>query len=127
MAFSLFSTPQPQQPQSLFPQQQQQQSQPFQQTNSFLQQQQQQQQQQQFHLQQQQQFQQQQQQHQQQQHQQLYLFTNDKAPANYSTKWADLHPDSQKVLLQIEYVQFYSPFHQFFIFFFGFCSFFNSG
>lgn len=33
---------------------------------------------------------------------QLYLFTNDKVPANYSTKWADLHPDSQKVLLQIE-------------------------
>uniref|UniRef100_UPI004072FD0D NUP58 n=1 Tax=Arabidopsis thaliana TaxID=3702 RepID=UPI004072FD0D len=30
------------------------------------------------------------------------LFTNDKAPANYSTKWADLHPDSQKLLLQIE-------------------------
>ncbi|KAH7566511.1 hypothetical protein JRO89_XS08G0175800 [Xanthoceras sorbifolium] len=25
-----------------------------------------------------------------------------KAPANYSTKWADLHPDSQKFLLQIE-------------------------
>ncbi|KAL0450279.1 UNVERIFIED_CONTAM: Nuclear pore complex protein [Sesamum latifolium] len=33
---------------------------------------------------------------------QLYLFTNDKTPATYSTKWADLHPDSQKVLLQIE-------------------------
>ncbi|KAL8473639.1 hypothetical protein ACS0TY_029801 [Phlomoides rotata] len=33
---------------------------------------------------------------------QLYLFTNDKVPATYSTKWADLHPDSQKVLLQIE-------------------------
>lgn len=32
----------------------------------------------------------------------MYLFTNDKAPASYSTKWADLHPDSQKLLLQIE-------------------------
>lgn len=38
----------------------------------------------------------------QQQQPQLYLFTNDKVPATYSTKWADLHPDSQKVLLQIE-------------------------
>ncbi|XP_075498657.1 nuclear pore complex protein NUP58-like isoform X2 [Primulina tabacum] len=34
--------------------------------------------------------------------QQLYLLTNDKAPATYSTKWAELHPDSQKVLHQIE-------------------------
>lgn len=33
---------------------------------------------------------------------QLYLLTNDKTPATYSTKWADLHPDSQKLLLQIE-------------------------
>ncbi|KFK30341.1 hypothetical protein AALP_AA7G249000 [Arabis alpina] len=50
------------------------------------------------------QFPQQQQQIQQQQQvqQQLYLFTNDRAPANYSTKWTDLHQDSQKVLLQIE-------------------------
>lgn len=30
------------------------------------------------------------------------MFTNDKTPASYSTKWADLHPDSQKILLQIE-------------------------
>ncbi|EPS70070.1 hypothetical protein M569_04692, partial [Genlisea aurea] len=34
--------------------------------------------------------------------QQLFLFTNDKAPASYGTKWADLHPDSQKCLLQVE-------------------------
>ncbi|XP_073293417.1 nuclear pore complex protein NUP58-like isoform X2 [Primulina huaijiensis] len=34
--------------------------------------------------------------------QQLYLLTNDKAPATYITKWAELHPDSQKVLHQIE-------------------------
>lgn len=32
----------------------------------------------------------------------MYLFTNDKTPATYSTKWTDLHPDSQKLLLQIE-------------------------
>ncbi|XP_050388224.1 nuclear pore complex protein NUP58-like [Argentina anserina] len=31
-----------------------------------------------------------------------FLFTNDKTPASYGTKWADLHPDSQKILLQIE-------------------------
>ncbi|XP_027153743.1 nuclear pore complex protein NUP58 [Coffea eugenioides] len=43
-----------------------------------------------------------QQQPQPQQQQQLFLFTNDKTPATYSTKWADLHPDSQKFLLQIE-------------------------
>ncbi|KDP31861.1 hypothetical protein JCGZ_12322 [Jatropha curcas] len=93
MSFA-FSTPQ-QQPQSLF------QSQPqlFQQSSPLFQQPQQQQQQQQQFLQQQQQ---QPQQQQQQQQQQLYLFTNEKAPANYSTKWADLHPDSQKLLLQIE-------------------------
>ncbi|CAH2076329.1 unnamed protein product [Thlaspi arvense] len=86
---SLFQTPQPMfQPQSssLFSQPQpQQQPSPFQ-PQQFQQQQQQQ----------------QQQQVNQQQAQQLYLFTNDKAPANYSTKWADLHPDSQKLLLQIE-------------------------
>ncbi|PRQ47811.1 putative nucleoporin p58/p45 [Rosa chinensis] len=41
-------------------------------------------------------------QQQQQQQQQLFLFTNDKTPASYGTKWADLHPDSQKILLQIE-------------------------
>lgn len=100
-----FFTPQQQQtPQSLF---QTQMFQPQQSGSFFSQQQPQQQQQQQtpsFQLQQ---FQQQQQQlknqQQQQQVQQLYLYTNDKAPANYSTKWADLHPDSQKLLLQIEY------------------------
>ncbi|KAJ4872240.1 Nuclear pore complex protein NUP58 [Raphanus sativus] len=32
----------------------------------------------------------------------LYLFTNDKAPASYSTEWTDLHPDSQNLLLEIE-------------------------
>ncbi|KAI4327506.1 hypothetical protein L6164_019956 [Bauhinia variegata] len=91
MSFSLFSTPQQQQ--SPFqPQQQQQQQSPFQPGSLFVPQQQQ------FQQQQQQQFQQQQQ----QQQQQLFLFTNDKAPGNYSTKWADLHPDSQKTLLQIE-------------------------
>ncbi|GFP80945.1 nuclear pore complex protein nup58 [Phtheirospermum japonicum] len=110
MAFSF--TPQQQQPQqSLFqspfqPQQQQpQQSSPFQpqqqqQQSSPFQPQQQQQQQSPFQLQPQQQ--QQQQQPQAQPQQQLYLFTNDKVPATYSTKWSDLHPDSQKVLLQIE-------------------------
>ncbi|CAG7898823.1 unnamed protein product [Brassica rapa] len=36
------------------------------------------------------------------QQQQLYLFTNDQAPASYSTEWTDLHPDSQKLLLEIE-------------------------
>ncbi|XP_047326529.1 nuclear pore complex protein NUP58-like [Impatiens glandulifera] len=41
-------------------------------------------------------------QHQKQQQHQLYLFTNDRDPATYSTKWTDLHPDSQKLLLQIE-------------------------
>ncbi|XP_038702567.1 nuclear pore complex protein NUP58 isoform X2 [Tripterygium wilfordii] len=80
MAFSMFSTPQQQQPQQqLF------QTQPFQQSSPLFPQQQQ-----------------QQQQQPEQQQQQLYLFTNDKAPANYSTKWADLHPDSQKFLLHIE-------------------------
>jgi len=85
MSFSLFATPQQQQQQSPFQPQQ---------TSLFLpQQQQQQQQQQQF----------QQQQQQQQPQQQLFLFTNDRTPASYSTNWADLHPDSQKILLQIEY------------------------
>ncbi|CAK9185444.1 unnamed protein product [Ilex paraguariensis] len=106
MAFSFTPQQQPQPQQSPFRLQPQQQS-PFSQISPFSQpqplqqpqlQQYQQQQQQQFQQQQQQQFQQQQQQ---QQHQ-LYLFTNDKAPATYSTKWADLHPDSQKLLLQIE-------------------------
>ncbi|XP_065875082.1 nuclear pore complex protein NUP58 [Euphorbia lathyris] len=98
MSFSPFSTPQQQQL-SLFQTQPQQ----FQQSNSlFPQQQQQQPQQQQFLQQFQQQQQQLQQQQQSQQQHQLYLFTNDKAPASFSTKWADLHPDSQKVLLQIE-------------------------
>ncbi|KAL1188893.1 Nuclear pore complex protein NUP58 [Cardamine amara subsp. amara] len=114
MSFSIFSTPQQQQtpqPQQMFQPQQSgsffPQSQPQQQTPSFLFQPQQQNQQQTssflFQPQQQQLQQQQQQQNQlQQQVQQLYLLTNDKAPANYSTKWADLHPDSQKLLLQIE-------------------------
>ncbi|CAI9110080.1 OLC1v1010044C2 [Oldenlandia corymbosa var. corymbosa] len=39
---------------------------------------------------------------QQNQQQQLLLLTNDKVPVSYGTKWADLHPDSQKFLLQIE-------------------------
>lgn len=85
-------TPQQQQT-SLFQPQQQQQS-PFQPSGGspFFQTQQQQQQQQ---L--------QQQQQQLQQHQsQIFLFTNEKTPASYGTKWADLHPDSQKFLLQIE-------------------------
>ncbi|GLU19967.1 hypothetical protein SLE2022_361870 [Rubroshorea leprosula] len=105
MSFS-FLTPQPQQPQSLFSTPQQ--PQPFQQSSPFFSQPPLQQQQQQLQFPQQtQQFQQQQQQQQQQppqqqQQQQQFLFTNDKAPANYSTKWADLHPDSQKILLQIE-------------------------
>ncbi|KAF3545494.1 hypothetical protein DY000_02009358 [Brassica cretica] len=43
-----------------------------------------------------------QQQQQQQSQPQLYLFTNDQAPASYSTEWSDLHPDSQKLLLEIE-------------------------
>lgn len=85
----MFATPQQQQPQQQSPFQPQQ-------TSLFFPQQQQQQQQ--F---QQQQFQQQQQQQQQPQ-QQLFLFTNDRTPASYSTSWADLHPDSQKILLQIE-------------------------
>ncbi|WOK99623.1 nuclear pore complex protein [Canna indica] len=83
---SLFQTPQPQQQQQLF------------QPSAF-----------QFQQQQQQQLQQQQIQLQQQQQaantapqQQLMLYTKDKAPAGYNTKWEDLHPDSQKVLLQIE-------------------------
>ncbi|GER30837.1 hydroxyproline-rich glycoprotein family protein, partial [Striga asiatica] len=88
MAFSF--TPQPQQPQqSLF-------QSPFQQS-PFTQQQQQQQQQSPFQLQPQ-----QQPPPQAQTQPQLYLFTKDKVPATYSTKWAELHPDSQKVLLQIE-------------------------
>ncbi|KAM3286271.1 nuclear pore complex protein NUP58 [Capsicum chacoense] len=120
---SPFQTPGQQQP-SLFQTPGQQQASPFSQITPFSQQQQQQQQQsspfsinpfpQQPQQQQQPQFQQQQQQlqlqqqqqqllqQQQQQQQQLYLFTNDKTPATYSTKWADLHPDSQKLLLQIE-------------------------
>ncbi|KAK1433023.1 hypothetical protein QVD17_09927 [Tagetes erecta] len=94
MAFSF--TPQ-QQNTSLFQPQQQQQQSPFQQNTTPLFQSQQQQQQQQLLQQQQQQLQQQQ-----QQQGQLFLFTNDKTPASYGTKWADLHPDSQKFLLQIE-------------------------
>ncbi|XP_052195113.1 nuclear pore complex protein NUP58 [Diospyros lotus] len=98
MAFSF--TPQQPQPQLFQPQQ----PSPFQQSSPFFQPQPQQQQQL-FQPQQQQQLQfqpQPQQQQQQQQQQQLYLFTNDKTPASYGTKWADLHPDSQKLLLQIE-------------------------
>ncbi|ESQ53394.1 hypothetical protein EUTSA_v10025060mg [Eutrema salsugineum] len=102
MSFSLFSTPQPQQqqqqtPQSPFQTQQTPSFQPPQSSSFFSPQQTPSFQPQQFLQQQQQQNQQQQ-----QQVQQLFLFTNDKAPANYSTKWADLHPDSQKLLLQIE-------------------------
>jgi len=92
MSFSLFATPQQQQQ----PQPQQSPFQP-QQTSLFLPQSQQQQQ---FQPQQQQQ---QQPQQRQQPQQQLFLFTNDRTPASYSTNWADLHPDSQKILLQIEY------------------------
>ncbi|XP_024978510.1 nuclear pore complex protein NUP58 isoform X2 [Cynara cardunculus var. scolymus] len=102
MSFSF--TPQQQQ-QSLFQPQQQQQLSPFQQSGGspFFQSQQQQQQLQQQQLQQQQQQQQQlQQQQQQQQQSHFFLFTNEKTPASYGTKWADLHPDSQKFLLQIE-------------------------
>uniref|UniRef100_A0A7N0ZT47 Nucleoporin p58/p45 n=1 Tax=Kalanchoe fedtschenkoi TaxID=63787 RepID=A0A7N0ZT47_KALFE len=82
---SLFGTPQPQQTPSFFQPQSQQQP-LFQQTPSIFTPQQQQ----------------PQQVQQQQQQQQLFLFTNDKVPASYSTKWSDLHPDSQKLLLQIE-------------------------
>lgn len=78
---SLFQTP-IQQPSPFQPQQQQQQQSPFQLQLSQPQQ--------------------QQSQPQPQQQPQLYLFTNEKVPASYGTKWADLHPDSQKVLLQIE-------------------------
>ncbi|PWA82280.1 hydroxyproline-rich glycoprotein family protein [Artemisia annua] len=93
MAFQ-FTPQQPQQQQtSLFGQPQPQQQSPFQPSPFFNQQQQPQPQQNQF---------QQQQQQQQQQQNQLFLFTNDKTPASYGTKWADLHPDSQKFLLQIE-------------------------
>ncbi|XP_020584814.1 nuclear pore complex protein NUP58 [Phalaenopsis equestris] len=38
----------------------------------------------------------------QQQQQQLYLFTTDRSPASYNTKFEDLHSDSQNFLLQIE-------------------------
>lgn len=93
MSFSLFATPQQQQPQQQSPFQPQQTSLFLPQQQQQFQQQQQQQQQQQF----------QQQQQQQQPQQQLFLFTNDRTPASYSTNWADLHPDSQKILLQIEY------------------------
>ncbi|KAJ0535358.1 putative nucleoporin p58/p45 [Helianthus annuus] len=89
MAFSF--TPQQQQTTSLFQPQQQSPFQPSGGTPLFQPQQQQQQQQQQLL-----------QQQQQQQQSQLFLFTNEKTPANYGTKWADLHPDSQKFLLQIE-------------------------
>ncbi|XP_055802811.1 nuclear pore complex protein NUP58 isoform X2 [Solanum dulcamara] len=107
---SPFQTPGQQQPSpfsQITPFSQQQQQQQQQQLQFQLQQQQQQQQQlqqQQQHLQLQLQQQQQQllQQQQSQQQQQLYLFTTDKTPATYSTKWEDLHPDSQKLLLQIE-------------------------
>ncbi|KAI5067884.1 hypothetical protein GOP47_0016229 [Adiantum capillus-veneris] len=39
-------------------------------------------------------------QHQQQQH--VHLLTKDKVPVTYHTKWADLHPDSQNFILQVE-------------------------
>ncbi|KAL6961601.1 Nucleoporin p58/p45 [Sarracenia purpurea var. burkii] len=96
MTFSFTPPQQPLQLQLFTPQQQL----PFQQSSSPFFQPQQQQQSQQFQPQQ---FQQQHlPQQQQPPQQQLYLFTNDKAPASYGTKWADLHPDSQKLLLQIE-------------------------
>lgn len=34
--------------------------------------------------------------------QHIHFFTNEKTPVTYQTKWADIHPDSQKLLLQIE-------------------------
>ncbi|KAJ7558473.1 hypothetical protein O6H91_04G041000 [Diphasiastrum complanatum] len=34
--------------------------------------------------------------------QQVHLFTNDRTPLSYQSKWSDVHPDSQQVLLQIE-------------------------
>uniref|UniRef100_A0A0D3H7L8 Uncharacterized protein n=1 Tax=Oryza barthii TaxID=65489 RepID=A0A0D3H7L8_9ORYZ len=40
---------------------------------------------------------------QQQQQQQLMLYTTDGKPAGYNTKWEELHAESQKALLQIEY------------------------
>ncbi|XP_022894930.1 nuclear pore complex protein NUP58 isoform X2 [Olea europaea var. sylvestris] len=85
MAFSFTPQPQPQQ-QSPFQPSPFSQTTPFQQPHQF-------------------QFQPQQPQLQQQQTQhpqQLYLLTSDKSPATYSTKWDDLHPDSRKLLLQIE-------------------------
>ncbi|XP_038971663.1 nuclear pore complex protein NUP58 isoform X1 [Phoenix dactylifera] len=91
---SIFQTPQPQQQQhpSIFQtpqlQQQQQQFSPF---PSFGQQ-----------PQQQQNVQFQQQQAASMPSQQLLLFTVDRSPAGYNTKWEDLHPDSQKLLLRIE-------------------------
>lgn len=88
MAFSF--TPQQQQPSLFQPQQQQQQS-PFQPSGGSP-----------FFQPQQQQLLQQQQQQLQQQQNQLFLFTNEKTPATYGTKWSELHPDSQKFLLQIE-------------------------
>ncbi|MQL85642.1 hypothetical protein Taro_018158 [Colocasia esculenta] len=45
---------------------------------------------------------QQQQQLQQQGQQPTFLFKADRTPASYNTKWEELHPDSQKILLQIE-------------------------
>ncbi|XP_024532592.1 nuclear pore complex protein NUP58-like isoform X1 [Selaginella moellendorffii] len=33
---------------------------------------------------------------------QLGLVTNDRTPVTYSTRWADIHPDSQRALLKIE-------------------------
>ena len=109
MSFSFTPPPQQQQTSSLFQPQQQQQS-PFQQPSPFNFQQPQQQQ--------------QQQQQQQFQQNQLFLFTNDKAPASYGTKWADLHPDSQKFLLQIECV-FVSWLYFMNVGFFGLVSVFN--
>ena len=35
-----------------------------------------------------------------------FLFKADKSPATYNTKWEELHPDSQKYLLEIEWVFF---------------------
>ncbi|CAA7404317.1 unnamed protein product [Spirodela intermedia] len=36
------------------------------------------------------------------QQQPTFLFKSDKSPATYNTKWEELHPDSQKYLLEIE-------------------------
>jgi len=37
-----------------------------------------------------------------QQGQQIHLLTNEKLPVSYQTKWADISPESQQLLLTIE-------------------------